>query len=69
MELQSLIREFISLQERGFTEDKIKEFFQNLVKVDLTKFNWVRDVVEQVHLKDRASKTALHWRDMSTGEE
>ena len=43
MELQSLIREFISLQERGFTEDKIKEFFQNLVKVDLTKFNWVRD--------------------------
>ncbi|MEM4372917.1 MAG: AMP-binding protein, partial [Metallosphaera sp.] len=66
--VQDFFRKFIEFQNSP-NEKSLQEIVKLLGQLDLRRFNWVRDVFENIHVMARGSKTALIWRDMNTGEE
>jgi len=66
--IQDFFQKFISVQNQLDYESLIK-LSKELYQLDISKFNWVRDVFEGIHVKERGSKRLLIWKDMNTGEE
>ncbi|WP_287690122.1 acyl--CoA ligase [Metallosphaera javensis (ex Sakai et al. 2022)] len=66
--VREFFRKFIEY-ENSPGEESLKDIAGMMGQLNLRKFNWVRDVFEEIHVKERGGKTALVWRDMNTGEE
>jgi len=64
----SLYKEFINinnLEDKKKRKEELKKFFDKLNKTNLPEnFNWVTDVFEGIHVKERGEKKALIWYDM-----
>ena len=68
--IQDFFRKFISMQNQNqINLETLTKLSEELYQLNISKFNWVRDVFEGIHVKERGSKKALIWRDMNTGEE
>ncbi|MEM4096312.1 MAG: acyl--CoA ligase [Metallosphaera sp.] len=66
--IQDFFKKLVKAQ-KDLNREKIEEIVNELHKLNVYRFNWVRDVFEQTHVKERASKTALVWRDMDSKDE
>jgi len=70
--LESVYREFITinnLMDYEKRRDELKKFFDRLNHMELPEhFNWVVEVFEGIHVRERGDKKALLWYDMDSGE-
>lgn len=73
MSLESTYREAMALneiQDMGKREAEAKAFFEKLNKAELPeKFNWVAEIFEGIHVKERGDQLALIWTDLDTDAE
>jgi 4-hydroxybutyrate---CoA ligase (AMP-forming) len=69
--LKDLLKSFIEVSklENEDKPKKIFDIFEKLNKLKIDKFNWVRDVFEDIHVREYGSKLALIWYDLDTNEE
>ena len=73
MSLVSFYKEAMELntiKDMGQRETAAKAFFEKLNKADLPeKFNWVAEIFEGIHVKERGDQPALIWTDLDTDAE
>ena len=73
MSLETTYREAMALneiQDMAQRETQAQGFFERLNKSELPeKFNWVTEIFEGIHVKERGDQTALIWTDLDTDEE
>ncbi|WP_061980450.1 AMP-binding protein [Sulfolobus acidocaldarius] len=67
--IKNLVRDFIDIQKLNPLDrpERINDLFTRLNFLGkIEDFNWVRDIYEEIHVKDRGGKTALMWYDLDT---
>ncbi|MBR9982602.1 MAG: AMP-binding protein [Desulfatitalea sp.] len=73
MGMESLYREVMDLNTVGNLDERreaAKAFFEKLNKMALPdNFNWVAEILEGLHVRERGDQKALIWADMETGQE
>jgi len=66
--MENLYRKFITinnLEDKEKRKVELKKFFDRLNRAKLPEtFNWVEEVFEGIHVKERGDKKALIWYDM-----
>ncbi|QKR00234.1 acyl--CoA ligase [Metallosphaera tengchongensis] len=67
--VKELFKSFISFQGEGLDDEKLRALTTMVESGDFRYFNWVRDVFEEIHVKERGHKNVLIWKDMNTDEE
>ena len=69
-QLLTVINDFIGKAGKINSDEELLNIIDRLNKAEIpSKFNWVSEVYEGIHVKNHPSKTALIWYDMSTKEE
>ncbi len=70
--LEDVYREFIAANNIADYEERkaeLKKFFDRLNHMKLPEyFNWVHEVFEGIHVRERGDKKALLWHDLETDE-
>ncbi len=70
--LENVYREFITINNIMDYEKRkveLKKFFDRLNHMKLPEhFNWVKEVFEGIHVKERGEKKALIWHDLESDE-
>ena len=70
--MKALYREVIKINQMADNQDKAaaaQSFFNELNQMSLPeKFNWAKEIFEDLHVQDTPDKTALIWNDIHTGE-
>lgn len=73
MSMQSLFREVMAINSMANDENKEKrarDFFEKLNHKQLPEnFNWAKEIIEDLHVKERKDQTALIWTDIASKEE
>ncbi len=73
MSLDSFYRQAMELntiRDMGQRKAAAKSFFDNLNQVTLPEtFNWVAEIFEGIHVKERGDQLALIWTDLDTDAE
>ncbi len=67
----SIFEEFVEMSklEDNEKEERLREFFERLNKMNFEEFNWADEVFEGIHVKRDGDRIALHWVDLESGEE
>ncbi|WP_300462436.1 AMP-binding protein [Desulfobacula sp.] len=72
MDMEKIYREVMELNQMVDDERKekaAKTFFERLNVMELPEyFNWVEEVFENIHVKERGENLALLWTDIATRE-
>ncbi len=72
MSLEDVYREFITINNMADYEkrkEELKKFFDRLNHMKLPEyFNWVVEVFEGIHVKEKGDKKALLWHDLDSDE-
>ena len=70
--MKELYREVIQInqmEDNSDKEEKARIFFEKLNAMTLpSKFNWAKEIFEDLHVKETPDKTALIWNDIQTLE-
>jgi 4-hydroxybutyrate---CoA ligase (AMP-forming) len=70
MSMESYYREAMKLNTIENLDERreaAKAFFEKLNHADLPeKFNWVEEIFEGLHVKERGDQAALIWADLTT---
>ena len=57
------------MEEDAAKEDRARLFFEKLNSMEMPEhFNWVKEIFEDLHVRETPGKTALLWTDLQTGK-